>query len=982
MKYRTGQDFFLDTRTTLCCFSLLLLLCFPGMLFAQKYNFINFNVENGLAQSQAVVFAQNQNNELLIGTYGGLSVFDGSSFTNYNKSKGLPQNAIYALACDKKQNIWLGNSNSISCFNGKKFKTYFPTTNTEINQIEHIEVDFQNNIWAIANWKLFRFDGKTFVQEQSIDSVKAITLDKTGKLWVASYPRGIYVFNGKEWHLEIDCKSDRTFFIAQMAFGKYSGALYGITNKGLKVFDQGKFTTPAWLNTLPYTGLLNNVMEDSKGTLWLSFNDGGAWAYSQNKWTHYTYQNGLTDDNVNAFYEDEEGNIWFATNGSGVYRYTGSIFTYYDRGSGLATPSIMSIAQNRKGTIYFASNNSGLHELNNGIPKRIPLPEHASRINTILIDSLDKLWLGTSDAGLWTFDGHKLKEFNPAANRNIGIIHLYQNGDIIWVSSQSGLYKLKHDSLSRENIKSSSIFATISIGQDSLLLGTIKGAYIYRTDIRKLLPVPLLANATTLCFDADNKNIYIGTDDRGVVVWNKNTRKLTTINQQNGLSCNYVYSLLHDKNGNIWVGTGCGIDRVTLDGTEINIKSFGKSDGLLGVESNANASFEDREGYLWFGTTRGVFRYNPYITFDAQQAPKVILQSVKLYSKDMPLGKFSDSLLPFSDLPWEPVLPTNQNHLTFTFKGIYLSNPEKIKYRYQLVGIDKNFTETDQNTVVYPNLPPGEYLFKVWASDADGKWYPNAVAYPFIINTPYYTTWYFQLGLGLLLIGLFLGIVYYRNRQKEQRHRWEEKLKEEQQALVRQKTAEDFHDEIGNKLTRINLLATIAEGKLQQPGADVKNILQQIQKNVSSLYNGSKDIIWSLQPESDFMDEIIFRIRQNTAELIQDTSIRLQYEQDPEMNIHIKLPIDYSRNLIMIFKEAVNNIVKHAGADVITFSVKEKAGKVLFTLSDNGTGFTPESAQSGNGLGNLRNRAARIGAELDYKSVPGQGTTITLYFET
>jgi len=956
-----------------------LLCCLPG--FTQKYNFINFNVENGLAQSQASAFAQNKNNELLIGTYGGLSVFDGSNFSNYTKSKGLPQNVIYSLACDQQQNFWIGSSNSISRFDGKKITTYLPEAATEINQIEQIVVDAQNTVWAIANTRLYRFDGHTFTQDKSIDTVTAITLDKEGKLWAAGLFQGVFVHNGSSWHREIDTRNDRFFIIGKLFFGKYTGLLYALTSKGLMVFDKGKFTPPSWLATLPYRGFADNLLEDSKGNIWLSYNDGGAWAYSSGKWTHYTYQNGLTDDNINAFYEDAEGNIWFATNGSGIYRYTGSIFTYYDRQSGLATPSVMSVAQNRKGAIFFASNNSGLYKLNQGVPERMNLPAGASRINSLLSDSAGKLWIGTTDNGLWTLDGQHVAEFNPKFNGNVGITHLYRDGNSIWVSSQTGLYRLRNDSLIREHIARSSIFASIVIGTDSLLVGTIKGAYVYRTDLRKLLPVPLLANATTLCFATDNKNIYIGTDDRGVVIWNKKNRQFSSIDQRSGLSCNYVYSLLNDRDGNLWVGTGCGIDRVSFpEGGKTKIKSFGKSDGLLGVESNANASFEDREGFLWFGTTRGVFRYNPYVTFDEQQAPKVILQSVKLYSKDIPGGKYADSLIPFTDLPWNPVLPTSQNHLTFTFKGVYLSNPEKIRYRYQLVGIDKSYTETDQNTVVYPTLPPGEYLFKVWASDAEGNWYDNAVVYPFIINTPYYTTWYFRLGIGLLLAGLFLAGVYYRNRQREMRRRWEEKLKEEQQALVRQKTAEDFHDEIGNKLTRINLLATIAEGKLAQPGADVKSILHQIQTNVTSLYNGSKDIIWSLQPESDYMDEIIFRIRQNTLELIEGTGIQFEYRENEDIVTHVKLPIDHSRNLIMIFKEAVNNIVKHAHADTITFSVTGLAGKMVFELADNGIGFDEAAITRGNGLGNLRNRAQRIGAELQYVSQPGNGTQIKLLF--
>lgn len=954
---------------------LLLCLLFINNGYGQKYNFINLNVENGLVQSQVTVFTQNKNNELLIGTFGGLSIFDGTNFVNYSKSNGLIQNGINTLSCDRKYNTWIGTNNGISRFDGKQFRTYYVSAKPEENIVIKIETDAANNVWALTNFgKLYRFDGKAFKPDPVIDTVTTITLDKAGNLWASSYPKGIFIFKGNKWQKEI-AVTDRSFFLRKIFFGAYSGSLYGLGFHGLQVVDSGKFKTPDWVKTFPARGGIVDIMEDSKGNIWLSLADGGgAWMYDKKVWTHYTYANGFTDENVKAFYEDTEKNIWLGTDGSGIYRYTGSLFTYYDRSPGFAPSTVLGITQDRRGNMFFISSSAGLYKLTDNVPQRLSLSPYISKSTSVLTDPSGNLWIGTSRAGIWYYDGKQAKPYKPSIEKGAyGIVSLIQEDNTIWVASLEGLFKLQRDSFSRENINLP-VYSACSINKDSLLIGTYKGVFIYNTAQQKLLPKPIITNSSILCMTSDAYKVYIGTDDKGLLILEKATGKLSAINQKSGLSCNYVYNVLCDHSGNIWVGTGCGIDKLTYSQRKYHIRSFGRSDGLLGVESNANASFEDREGYLWFATTKGVFRYNPYVTGEVKQAPKVVLQSVKLFSKELPEGKYADSIIPFTNLSWNPVLPTNQNHLSFTFKGIYLSNPEKVRYRYQLVGIDKNYTETDQTTVVYPNLPPGEYLFKVWASDAMGNWYNNAISYPFVINTPYYTTWYFRLGMGFLVIGLFLGGVYYRNRQKELRRRWEEKLREEEQAMVRKKTAEDFHDEIGNKLTRINLLATIAEGKLQQP--EVRNILQQIQQNVASLYNGSKDIIWSLQPESDYLDEIIFRIKQNTADLLQDTPIRFVYQQQLEMDIHIKLPIDYSRNLTMIFKEAVNNAVKHARASEIIFSVKKEEEQILLELKDDGVGFDQATSGIGNGLGNMNNRAGRIGVKLELDSILSKGTVL------
>ncbi|WP_162903036.1 ligand-binding sensor domain-containing protein [Taibaiella koreensis] len=963
-----------------CFWSVLLLLSCMGSASAQKYNFINFNVENGLVQSQVTAFAQDRNNELLVGTYGGFSIFDGTNFVNYNKSAGLSQNLINALDYDSKGSIWIGTDNGVSRFNGRQFKTYYPSAaNSEDNAILQIETDGYGQTWALTrSRKLFYFTGAAFSRETRIGLVSAITLDKTGNLWAASQ-QGIYIFKGKDWHREVAITHNNLgVFIKRMSFGRYSGTLYCLSLTGLLAVENGQLETPDWANQFLNKDF-TNILEDSKGNIWLSLDDGGAWVGRQQSWTHYTYQNGLTDDLVYAFYEDREGNIWIGTNGSGIYRYTGSIFTYYDRSSGLSGPSIMAIAQGSKGDLFLASGSSGLYRLHESLPGVVPIDSYHTGVNSLLTDSSGRLWIGTDRNGLWYMDaGGRPHRFGPSLGKGIfSVNHLFQSGSTLWIAGSDGLFHLEGRSLVTDTIIRG-IVALGAINNDSLLVGTLKGAFIYLTGPRRLVAQPFVSGSTTLCFASDSRNVYIGTDDKGVLVWDRATGAFSVINQKSGLTCDYVYSLLRDRSGNIWVGTGCGIDKIAFTDKGRHIRSFGRSDGLLGVENNANAALEDREGFLWFGTTKGVFRYNPYIPISVQQPPCMVLQSVKLFSKDLPPTEYSDSLIPFTNLQWRPVFPPGKNHITFSFKGICLSNPEKIRYRYQLVGTDKNFTETDQTTVVYPNLPPGEYLFKVWASDAEGHWYPNAIAYPFVIKAPYYTTWYFRLGLGFLLIGLFMGGVYYRNRQKERRRLWEERLREKEQALVRQKTAEDFHDEIGNKLTRINLLATIAENKLLQPPQEIKGILEQIRENVTSLYNGSKDIIWSLQPDSDFLDEIIFRIRQNSAELLQDTGIRFEYEEATGIPLHVKMPIDYSRNLIMIFKEAINNTVKHARASQITLAVTERPAAIVLALKDNGKGFDTAQTGKGNGLGNMTNRARRIGVQLELSSTPGGGTTLSL----
>ncbi len=208
-----------------------------------------------------------------------------------------------------------------------------------------------------------------------------------------------------------------------------------------------------------------------------------------------------------------------------------------------------------------------------------------------------------------------------------------------------------------------------------------------------------------------------------------------------------------------------------------------------------------------------------------------------------------------------------------------------------------------------------------------------------------------------------------------------DKLRREEQAKVRQRTAEDFHDEVGNKLTRINVLTNVLTQKLGEVSPDKKRLIEQIQENTAQLYSGTKDILWSLQATNDNLYEILHRIRDFGNELFSDTHISFSFTGNEQDWQQYKLPLDMSRNLIMIFKEALNNCLKYADATKVTMDAELKEGGILhIALTDDGKGFNIEEVIKGNGLNNMRNRAARLKGKLYIDSKPGKGTVINLHF--
>ncbi len=233
---------------------------------------------------------------------------------------------------------------------------------------------------------------------------------------------------------------------------------------------------------------------------------------------------------------------------------------------------------------------------------------------------------------------------------------------------------------------------------------------------------------------------------------------------------------------------------------------------------------------------------------------------------------------------------------------------------------------------------------------------------------------WFKCSIALILLAGYFIFKLYQVRSKQRKLEWENRLRNEEQDKIRQRTAEDFHDELGNKLTRINLLSSIAISKMNQHEDDsLKNIVHQIQQNITSLYKGSKDIIWSLQPQSDYLSEIFERVRTNALELLDGAGIEFHYDMQEAANavgkINIetqKLNPEAGRNIIMIFKEGVNNIIKHAAAKNVNLEITVKEDAFLMHLKDDGFGIDVSTIQFGNGIKNMRRRAERIRATFHF----------------
>ena len=973
-------------------FFCVLFLLAAGSTTAQRFSFHNLNVDEGLVQSQATCLAQDKTGNLWIGTLGGLSRYDGKNFTNFTVRNGLQSNAVYAIAVDASGSVWIGGQQGISRYDGSKF-THFgkQQQSTRLNNNnQQIQVLSDTIWWRVQGDLYYITKGKIkyFVAPGPTGYVSAILVEKNG-LWLAKDGILYHQMNARWDTILFALPPEQNAPTILRLYRDKDKTMWVGTNAGLYKVEQGQLVGhPVNDVQIMPQPVISSLSTDKTGALWLGTNSGII-KIAGNIVQYYNKHNGLSDNNFFDILTDNEGNVWMASDGQGVFRYSGTPFSGLDESMGLPSAQVMAIASDGGDSLFLGTYDAGLYVFKDEEVNKLEIPSSpAPAITSLCYTSGAKLWIGTRGRGLWSYQNEVFRQYK-APDRNFPsnfIQCLYQDAEKrLWIGFNNGAMVLENDSFRTVISKNESVVSFLTIGKDSVLIATYKkgGLQLYSGGIvSDFITNTAIDSSSVQCFVLKDKELWMGCNDNGVIRYNMVTHKARIINKNDGLRSDFIYNITTDNDSNIWVGTGFGIHKIKMaDDDEPQITFYGKAQGITGMESNINAVLKQPDGSIWFGTTNGAIHYQPHTTVISGEPTNIILQSVKLTGETNIDRSWYDSSDTWYGIPYNLRLPFKKNNISFSFQAITLSGAEQVSYRYHLDGLESPWSDwSSTNSVTYSALPPGSYVFHVQCRGADGL-NIKELTYPFEIITPFQKTKWFRYAVLGACILLGITLQYIISSRKQRRMKLLAKLRSEEQAKIRLRTAEDFHDEIGNKLTRINVLTNVLKSKIEL-NPDSTRILGQIEDNTSELYSGTRDILWSLKPSNDNLYEILHRIRDFGTELFQDTEIEFKFMGSDEKWRKFRLPMDMSRNLIMIFKEAFNNALKYSKAKTVTMDVMLKNKNVLqILLKDDGHGFDPQTVVRGNGLNNMNLRATRMNGKLYIDSRKDKGTIINLSFK-
>jgi signal transduction histidine kinase/ligand-binding sensor domain-containing protein len=960
---------------------------------AQQYHYSlrNYKAVEGLPQSQVKTILEDKNGYLWIGTEGGgLARFDGHTFRVYTTLDGLQSNIVNYLTFDSHDNLWVMHPRGISKFDGTSFKKFqqpgAPQNTSRLRRIFEFSdtlffMSHPGFLGKIHNDSVYYWS-KPMFGENPKEKTKLISFVRKG-------PEGELVFciDAKSFYCK---KGSESFWVhLERPMEHIGGVFYhkgrlriqtenGVVSLDLKkrVATTEKFPIENWV--LSYDSI--------KDVFWTFY--GNDFLKQRVKDGQVKTDTVLRDTEVFEVFADSEGNTWFGSNGNGLYKY---FIQDFDRCASERIRNVMAVYHDSKGNTWVGTTTKGLFRINKGktfsfADSRNPLKNSIYSIaetkdGSILIGSV--FGLGRYNPRTQSVDWERLSpaEWSPGV---MGI----QVGeeDDVWLSlTMRGVLrrnKAGEKKFTMDNGLRSNFLMTINYSSyhKALFMGDEFGLSVLQDDSVRMLDAAVENTSVIAIHPYRDSLLLLSTGGGGVVVFDPVRNSRRAITTQDGLASDFIYFTAPDENNDLWVGSEKGITRIKL-GVNLEVTEhihYDYENGLAGVETNQNA-FSFFDGNKVFGLIDGLYIYNDPPTPEHDFFP-LHLTDVQLFYGETPVFPYATQTEGFFNIPVGLSLPPDKNHITFRFNRVDKRSRKSIKFKYLLQGFDKKWSQpSSASEVTYSNLPPGDYTFLVLSSDARGAWNGRPLRYDFTIQTPFYAKTGFIAGAIVLVAALIALLLFLRVRKRVRHVLMLQKIRMKEQETVRKDIARDFHDEMGNQLSRIINYVSLLKLNGHNGNSHNQDLYTKVEESAKYLYTGTRDFIWSIDPGNDELSKLFIHIRDFGEKLFEEKQIK--FRATNHVREQIRLPYGFSREANLIFKEAMTNAFKYSNASNVTLSLKCEDDTFTMCLEDDGVGFVSDGAQRGNGLTNLKERSSRIGVALGVVSIPNNGTKIFIEFK-
>ena len=825
---------------------LILALVTAAGLSAQRYSFKFYGEEEGLQNLAVQVVLQDRAGFLWVGTQNGLYRYDGSRFTRFGKAEGIVGTRIESLHETAAGDLWVATEAGLARGVGDHFEPVVFGVAHTITGRQGMASDRSGRLYLATERGLVTGSSSPQRMKFSLQptesgaarEVVSVYTDVAGVVWFGCGDSLCRLENGfsREIGQSLGLPAGRWEAIVGDLDGnlwvRSASALY-LRPGGAQRFQPQAVPADS-KNTYPALAL------DPSGRL-LVATDRGLARQTGAGWEIVDAQRGLTTNDISAVVQDREGSIWLGLLGSGLARWQGyNEWQSWNTSEGLSRESIWSIARDTQGRLWVGTQ-FGLNFAEEKPPgKDYPgaaggeiIWRHSTVAGVEMVRALaanpdGSLWIGAEPGGLRQFQPRTgqvrvmraADGLPPVSVRSI----MVDRGGLVWVATAAGLFR------SRQPV-----------------------AFGAKAVFERQAPPGATRGEAFLKIIQDRAGRVWAAADLGLARWSDG--QWTRFTQKDGLHSNMLAHLAEDPAGALWVGyrEAQGVSRISFPpasfskpassakpasslkpdvqhfttanglrsdktlflgfdersrlwiGTDHGAdvfehgawRHYSRSDGLIWDDCNTNAFFADADGSLWIGTSRGLSRYRPAAAAPPNVPPTVVVTAVKAGGKFLYPAALAD-------------IPYAENSVQVRFAALTFVQESAVRFRYRLVSATREWEETADRELNFPNLSAGRYPLEVEARNAQGLWSVEPARISFRVLTPWWLSWWFRIVGGLVLLGLGALIWKRRtNKMEDERVRLEiavtertRQLSQEKQRVVEEKSRTEHENAIVQRQNR------------------------------------------------------------------------------------------------------------------------------------------------------------------------------------
>ncbi len=944
---------------------LILLNCFCVASIAQQVSFIKYTVYDGLVANPVRCIYQDSKGFIWIGTYDGLSRYDGYKFTNYTTSNGLSHIVINSLFEIDGKLLIAENNGAIDLISNNSIQKK-QMLKSAVNVIAPFKERLllstdENGFYEYKNDSIIR------PVQESFHSSLGRFLPLNDSLLISDGIDENLIIYRKDLSVHSYLRDLRLHFYS--LFKDSKKRVWACTGMGLKLIDifPGKehlsfAALPSMFNFPPLNNTaVTSMIEEKDGSFWIGTLQGLVHLFANGNFQLYNEKDGLPSGMIYTLFRDKENNLWVGTSlGLAKWVSKNSVVFYNTENKYFKNDVRDIITSDDKKIVLITSHGLQYFDFN----KR--------EFNDIITTSAGYTPVSGSSP-LLIHHADKIEKLLPAANKIVpfkkldsnltgGLFSKIHPDGSIFLGTFGGLYMIKNNSLRKILLPRITSLAIDKAGtvwagtwQNGLFRITINSESDAAYNVEDITSAIGQKQIRGLFVDS-NQDLWVGTRYGGAFSIRKkpnNKFEVQRFDRQSGLMSDWVNGFAETRSGDIWIATYLGLDKLVKEAEGYRIFNFSKVVNFF-AEIKTIVSQGDNQWICVANTGIACFK-------DEDIHLSTPLQATILSTS---LGLLENKLTILS--PIEKVsLKPNQNAARFEFGALSFLNERQVLYSYRLKGSSDTTWSKPENIheASYASLSPGNYTFEVKVIGWNGD-HGVPATFSFFISTPFWKQWWF-IGLVVVAVAVFFYALYkYRIRQILHLQK------------VRNSIATDLHDDIGSSLTNISILSELSSKNIAEPDK-AQSFLHRISEEVQTSSQAMDDIIWSVNSRNDSLQETLARMRRYAAELFDNSDIDCHLHLD-ENTGDKRLSMEQRRDVYLIYKEALNNIHKHAEANNVWVEVTQNHNSLFMKIKDDGKGFDTTSVTHRNGLKNLSSRVEKWNGRIQIGSATGKGTSIDI----